>query len=221
MPIEFRCSQCGKLLRTGDDTAGKQAQCPACGTVSTVPTPVAPPEAVPEPPAPPSPFATTSPWGESPSSPFAARGQADAENPYQAPPEYAPAEAFPGAFAQERVSAPATGLIVVGAIGLVLQIIGTAFQAVVLFAGVGGGGAQGEALAVGAAQVAGGLLGIGLSILVIYAGTRMKNLENYGLAMTGAIVAMIPCFPCCLLGLPFGIWAIVVLVNPEVKAAFR
>ena len=22
MPIEFRCSQCGKLLRTGDETAG-------------------------------------------------------------------------------------------------------------------------------------------------------------------------------------------------------
>ncbi len=30
MPIEFRCLQCGKLLRTGDDTAGKQAKCPEC-----------------------------------------------------------------------------------------------------------------------------------------------------------------------------------------------
>jgi phage FluMu protein Com len=37
MPIEFRCSQCGKLLRTGDDTAGKQAKCPSCGSIQAIP----------------------------------------------------------------------------------------------------------------------------------------------------------------------------------------
>ncbi|HJT30983.1 MAG TPA: YIP1 family protein [Pirellulales bacterium] len=37
MPIEFRCGQCGKLLRTADNTAGKQAKCPSCGTVQPVP----------------------------------------------------------------------------------------------------------------------------------------------------------------------------------------
>jgi hypothetical protein len=50
----------------------------------------------------------------------------------------------------------------------------------------------------------------------------MKNLQSYGLAMTASIVAMIPCIsPCCILGLPFGIWALVILNRPEVKAAFR
>ena len=47
MPIEFQCSNCGKLLRTGDDTAGKRAKCPKCGAVMTIPTPgthVAPPQ---------------------------------------------------------------------------------------------------------------------------------------------------------------------------------
>ena len=42
MAIEFRCSQCGRLLRTGDDTAGRPAQCPECGTLTTVPSPVGP-----------------------------------------------------------------------------------------------------------------------------------------------------------------------------------
>ncbi len=37
MPIEFRCTQCNKLLRTPDDTAGKQAKCPECGALMTVP----------------------------------------------------------------------------------------------------------------------------------------------------------------------------------------
>ena len=51
---------------------------------------------------------------------------------------------------------------------------------------------------------------------------KMKKLESYGLAMTGAIVGMVPYFsPCCLLGLPFGIWALVVLCDGSVKAAFH
>ena len=37
MPIEFRCTLCNKLLRTKDDTAGKQAKCPDCGTVLMIP----------------------------------------------------------------------------------------------------------------------------------------------------------------------------------------
>ena len=37
MPIEFRCSGCGRLLRTADDTAGKQAKCPQCGEILTIP----------------------------------------------------------------------------------------------------------------------------------------------------------------------------------------
>ena len=42
MPIEFRCTQCDKLLRTPDDTAGKQAKCPECGAILPVPSPAAP-----------------------------------------------------------------------------------------------------------------------------------------------------------------------------------
>jgi uncharacterized RDD family membrane protein YckC len=37
MPIEFRCTQCGKLLRVGDETAGRQAKCPACAAVVSIP----------------------------------------------------------------------------------------------------------------------------------------------------------------------------------------
>lgn len=37
MPIEFRCSSCSRLLRTGDDTAGKKAKCPQCGSILTIP----------------------------------------------------------------------------------------------------------------------------------------------------------------------------------------
>ncbi len=39
MPIEFRCTGCGRLLRTADDSAGATAQCPLCGNTMTIPTP--------------------------------------------------------------------------------------------------------------------------------------------------------------------------------------
>ena len=32
---------------------------------------------------------------------------------------------------------------------------------------------------------------------------------------------MVPCLACCLVGLPVGIWSLVVLLNAEVKAAFK
>ena len=47
MPIEFRCTRCQKLLRTQDDTAGKQAKCPQCGTIVEIPA--APAAAAPPP----------------------------------------------------------------------------------------------------------------------------------------------------------------------------
>ncbi len=37
MSIEFRCTHCGRLLRTPDGTSGRQAKCPQCGALSTIP----------------------------------------------------------------------------------------------------------------------------------------------------------------------------------------
>lgn len=38
MTIEFHCPHCEKLLRTADDKAGVQANCPGCGQLVAVPT---------------------------------------------------------------------------------------------------------------------------------------------------------------------------------------
>jgi hypothetical protein len=67
---------------------------------------------------------------------------------------------------------------------------------------------------------------LGLSVLldafVIFAGVQMKAMRSWGLCLAAAIVSCIPCYwSCCGLGLLSGIWSIVVLVRPEVKAAFQ
>ena len=72
------------------------------------------------------------------------------------------------------------------------------------------------------ANVAVGILGLIVAAVIIIGALKMKKLESHGLAMTASILAMIPCLSsCCLIGLPVGIWCVVVLVKPEVKSAFH
>ncbi|HEY1662081.1 MAG TPA: hypothetical protein VGI03_06655 [Verrucomicrobiae bacterium] len=66
------------------------------------------------------------------------------------------------------------------------------------------------------------LFGIAVSILIWFAAARMMALRTYELAVAGAVLAMIPCLsPCCCIGLPIGIWALIVLRNNEVKTHFH
>jgi hypothetical protein len=69
-----------------------------------------------------------------------------------------------------------------------------------------------------------GALGLVSGILAIVGGARMFVLKSYGLAVFASVVTAIPCISCsgcCGLGEGIGIWALVVLLNEEVKAAFR
>jgi hypothetical protein len=222
MPIEFRCLNCARLLRTPDDTAGKQAQCPECGKLTTVPGPE---------PA----VSGASPLGGAASgTPFGAGAAppsrpTDAENPYQAPTQYGQAPRVPymgvGPPPASRVAGPAIALIVTGALGAALSL-GDLILTVLLSAGLAAAAHQPDALGGMMFQVAFGIVGdlfrLAMAVLVILGALKMKNLENYGFAMAAAIIAMVPCIsPCCCLGLPFGIWAIVVLCDAQVKTAFR
>lgn len=225
-PIEFRCTGCNKLLRTAADTAGKQARCPECGAVVPVPGPEAgvSDETLPYLPSP------GPPTGET-ASPFAPDGQSapvgDPENPYLAPTQYGqpPPQPWAGVdpTAASRVSGPAVALIVTGALGIALQAVGIVGRLLQFRMGMPPGGPPNMPMffAPGVYVITGGIT-IALGIVVIVGAVKMKNLQSYAFAMTAAIIAMVPCVsPCCLLGLPFGIWALVVLSDAGVKAAFR
>jgi hypothetical protein len=67
---------------------------------------------------------------------------------------------------------------------------------------------------------ASGFFGLLASGVIIYGALQMMRLKSYRLAMTSSILAMIPCHICCFAGLPIGIWALIVLMKPEVKSAF-
>ena len=60
-----------------------------------------------------------------------------------------------------------------------------------------------------------------MNVAVALGAVSMLRLKNYSSAYTSAILAIIPvCSPCFVLGIPFGIWALVVLNRPEVKQRF-
>lgn len=66
------------------------------------------------------------------------------------------------------------------------------------------------------------IISVLIGVLILMGGLKMKKLESHGLAVTASILALLPCTsPCCLIGLPIGIWALVVLFRPEVKNSFH
>lgn len=140
----------------------------------------------------------------------------------------------PTANAQQEVSTPAILLIVTGALGVLFALLGVVQS-------LTSSGVPPEVLdqmrntpgmeqwadmlgrmTSGPLSLLSNMASLALSGFVLFGGLKMKNLESWGLALAASILAVIPCCNgCCCLGLPAGIWALVVLNKPEVKAAFR
>jgi hypothetical protein len=131
------------------------------------------------------------------------------------------------AVAAAKVNGPAIGLMVTAGLGiagqllsLVLHVLGTGMN----MASMAGEGQVPDAVANmmgGTLGVLGSLVGILVGGLILFGAMKMRALQSWGLSLAAAIVAMIPCIsPCCCLGLPIGIWALVVLLDDNVKASF-
>lgn len=62
---------------------------------------------------------------------------------------------------------------------------------------------------------------LAVNSVIVAGGSSMMSGRFYGLAMAASILAMVNIGACCCLpGLPVGIWSLIVLMRPEVKAAF-
>jgi hypothetical protein len=59
------------------------------------------------------------------------------------------------------------------------------------------------------------------SVFALTGAGKMRRLENARLAVMGAIASILPFTPGFVVGLHFGIWALVVLSRADVLAAFK
>ena len=141
------------------------------------------------------------------------------------PPTGPPPQPMPSANAAQEVSGPATGLLVTAIFGGFLQFLGLLFNLLGFSVGTLTGGNAEEQFAQwvsGGLGITSSVIGLLVAGFLIYASLEMKKLSQWGLAVGASVVAMLPCVsPCCLIGLPVGIWSLVVLTKPEIKAAFH
>lgn len=215
MAISVNCPSCARQYSVKEEAAGKKFKCKDCGAVVEVPD------------------AGGGGGGGAFSDDFG-----DPYNPYAddematggagGPPPMAsrrPKKRSGGSksAAAERTKLPAIFLLIIVSLSFLNHVGGIVMH----FMGIEAFPMQqannpGEEMAQMIGGVVGGVVGIGADILVFAGALSLLRVSSYGLAMTGAIVAVIPCLsPCCILGIPFGIWALVVLNDESVKAGFR
>ena len=133
---------------------------------------------------------------------------------------------------REQVKAPAIGLLVAGGLNLIALLVGAVgmfvellFMHPAVHFGPPVGHTLGPMLSGPGPEF---YVRFGVFVLVVFAvptvfillgAFRMRRLETYGLAVAASILAMmIP--PGFLLGIPFGIWSLIVLLRSEVRNAF-
>lgn len=59
-----------------------------------------------------------------------------------------------------------------------------------------------------------------LHAFIIYAAVQIQLGRHYPVSILGAILALIPLPPFFILGIPFGIWALVLLRSPDIRQCF-
>jgi hypothetical protein len=127
---------------------------------------------------------------------------------------------------------PAIGLLVTGILGtlanVVVSVMAIAWLPQLLqggdnfmyFLGVPTGARTQEERRL--ATLASAVLFAALNIFLIVASYKMLRMRSFGLALAGAMLALVNCGSACfLLSWPFGIWALRVLLQPKVKRAFE
>jgi hypothetical protein len=134
-------------------------------------------------------------------------------------------------YAQEKVNGPGIALMVLGGLSILTNLAMTAVRGIGLVTNVmsllsSGYADTGMWIALFTSsgwQVLMSLVGIIGSVMLVVAGTRLRGLKSAPLVYAGSIMGMLPCCvgaPCCCIGLPIGIWAIVTMQDEQVKAAF-
>lgn len=207
------CPACNQKLRVPEEMLGQVVQCPLCNLVFAAPV-------------------RGGGHGEIP--PPAVRRVAEAD----VPPELA--ATGQGSYPLLRLRVPAIGMLVVAAIGLIvngfhvltalaggIEKMQEAIDETIRLFNAFGLPAQGAA-ALDAASLYWATLTLHgalllVHVLVMVGAFNMLRGTHYGLAKACCMLSLLTFLdcPCCLVSLPFGIWGLVLLHRPDVREAFQ
>ncbi len=218
MSLEIQCPTCGQDASVPDEAIGQRVRCHACGSNMIVAEP-----------------------------PATSTEKLAFNEPYAAPRPWVPVQsAVDPQSLRSKVQAPAVALIVRAVIGIGLSLtmiqhyfqmksMQPMFRDMVTLAerqpevnpehvrdlqdSLGLANSMFSSL--GTMSLVTGLLGVASGGVVIAGAMSMMSLRRYPLAVAASVLAMLPLVsPCCFLGLPFGIWSLVVLLQSDVRAGF-
>ncbi|MDX1944359.1 MAG: hypothetical protein SFU86_03055 [Pirellulaceae bacterium] len=152
-----------------------------------------------------------------------------ADNPYQASQPADPQWGQPPSdHAKERLKIPAILLLVLAPIHMLFMLADLIFR--IVNAQTGNVMILGDDAAPGAKEgaligiYAGGavdVLAILAQIVVALGAWQMLQVKSRQMALLACILSCIPCLSgCCVLGIPLGVWGLIVLNDPQVKQGF-
>ncbi len=223
------CPSCNHKLRVPEEMLGQTVQCPLCQLVFTTPTRANASIPVVRPVAPPTDVQPTGPYpaGVQPLGPPPALWASD------------PADTAEKALT--KVRPPAIALLVIGIIGWLLNAVSAVFSNIGgaalaakelndqrnLFERLAGPEAAMQDAALTPEQMVSVKLAMFVGLLlactgIIVGAIQMLRLRGYGLAVCACFLAALNFNSCCCIpGAAIGIWALVVLMSPEVRRAFE
>ena len=228
MALEFDCPTCRTRIRVDESAAGKMARCPSCQAVCKVPNGsvpdslpgTTPPASSPNPSSTaPNPFLPkANPFGEAASAGGSpAGGQL---NPYASPAYVAtPQGPLEPTDVRMKLLGPAIGI----AIGAMLCSGYVGLTLIGLLINPQPNIPQDEAARIGYyIGLVGAVVAMALHSLGMLVGcVALFRGKGTTMAWIGVVCAVLPCNPCCLISLGFGIWGIIVLSDPNVKKVMQ
>jgi hypothetical protein len=202
MPEIIQCPSCQRELQVPEDFIGRPVKCPSCGAN----------------------FVTSAP-----------SSGGSAPPPRVEPASYAPAGPVPGAYGSMTpagtpgmVLAPAICLLIFGILCFLVDIfeVVRAMNPKMLPGGDGLPPMLQQILEEQQKNVTANIIRstvfIIASFVILLGAAQMMRMRTWGLALAGSIVAMLhfqEC--CCLLGLPLGVWSVVILCRADVRSLFQ
>jgi hypothetical protein len=206
MPEIIQCPSCQRELQVPEDFIGRPVKCPSCGLN----------------------FVTSK---QSSSAPPSAAGEAIPAAPSQSPFAVQPPPVAPRPSAA-IVVVPAVFLLMIGLLALLIDVADLVFTLNPDIMPTPQNGPpeliqiveqskQAKREAVGFYLALAGFFAVG-SVIIIAGALQMMRRKMWGLALAGSIIAMLHINQgCCCVGLPIGLWCVIILCMPSVRSLFE
>lgn len=227
MPEQVQCPSCMQKLRVPDTLLGKKVKCPKCSTIFEAKAPQAAeedeggsyvfkPEPVPEP--------KKKPVRKNSDDDDDTDDEEGDEEEERRPKKKKRKHNAEGL---KKVSTPATGMQVTAVLTILASLLAipftfsTSLQQRIIPKVANQQAPEGPSTTAKVWNGISFLISFLIQIAIIRGAGKMKRLESYGTSLTTSILCCIPFCTCCITGVPFGIWSLVVIHSPEVRPFFK